>query len=133
MNNNTIKFEYQYFELECKFCQRLWQIGYPTLLAAGLVGNVLCLIAFAAHNLRAETRILCSLCAALDSLALVTAFASRWPDAAFGTSILVMHPILCLVLNSANYWLPELAAWTLVYLSLERILSGKLSNIKTMF
>ena len=106
----------------CNSCERLWQICYPSIFAFGLLGNILCLIAFAVHKLRRETRLLCSLCAALDSLALITTFSSRWPDVAFGISI--MHPAICYVFNIANYWLPELAAWTLVYLSLERFLSG---------
>ena len=122
MRHEANKSEYEYFEYECSLCERLWQIGYPTILAVGIVGNALCVVAFAVHKLRRETRLLCSLCAALDSLALVTTFMSRWPDAAFGISIL--HPALCHVLTTTNYWLPELAAWTLVYLSIDRFLSG---------
>lgn len=112
------------FEEVCGSCEWLWQIGYPTILAFGLVGNTLSLVAFAVHKLRRETRLLCSLCAALDSLALITAFSSRWPDAAFGISI--MHPALCYLFNTGNYWLPEFAAWTLAYLSLERFIAGYL-------
>ena len=124
MKHEANKPEYEDFEYECSFCERLWQVGYPTILAAGLIGNALCLLAFAMHKLRRETQLLCSLCAALDSLALVTAFVSRWPDAAFGIYI-HGHPALCHVLFTANYLLPELAAWTFVYLSIDRFLSGK--------
>ena len=122
MKHETNKSEREDFEYWCSSCERLWQVGYPTILAAGIVGNALSVLAFAVHKLRRETRLLCSLCAALDSLALVAAFMSRWPDAALG--ITIMHPALCHVLTTANYWLPELAAWTLVYLSINRFLSG---------
>lgn len=127
MNHDAIESEHKNIEFECSSCEQLWQVGYPIILAAGLVGNSLCVVAFARNKLRLETRLLCSLCAAFDSLALVTAFASRWPDAAFGNSII--GPGLSLVLNTANYWLPELAAWTLVYLSVERYLSGKIKTL----
>ena len=130
MKNEAYKSEDNDFEEVCSSCEWLWQIGYPTILALGLTGNALCLVAFAVHKLRRETRLLCSLCAALDSLALITAFSSRWPDAAFGISI--MHPVLCYVFNTANYSLPELAAWTLVYLSLERFLSGEFLIFKIL-
>lgn len=119
--NKTIKSEYDNFE--CIFCDSLWQLCYPAFLAFGLCGNALCLLAFAAHTLRRETRLVCSVCATLDSLALAFAFASRWPDLTFAVSS--MNPALCHVLTVANYWLPELAAWTVAYSSLERFLSGK--------
>lgn len=116
--------KYEHVEFfTCSSCERIWQIGYPSILAFGLIGNALCFAAFAAHKLRHETRLLCSLCAAFDSLALIASFASRWPDAAFGISAL--NPVLCHVLVTANYWLPELAAWTLVYLTVERFTSGE--------
>ena len=112
----------EYFEYECSFCERLSQVGYPTILAVGIIGNALCVVAFAVHKLRRETRLLCSLCAALDALTLVSVFVSRWPDTSFGISI--THPALCHVLTITNFWLPEFAAWTLVYLSIDRFLSG---------
>lgn len=112
------------FEFECLFCQQLWLFGYPTLLALGLVGNVLCIMSFAAHKLRRETRFLCTLLAVFDSFTLVTAFATRWPDAAFGISLTNMHPAICHIITIANYSLPELAAWTLIGISIERVLSG---------
>ena len=123
---NANRSEPLYFEFECRSCERLWQYSYPTVLAFGLVGNVLCLVAFTAHKLRRETRLLCSLRAVLDALSLTAAFASRWPDAAFGTDIMTLHPGLCQVLLIANYLLPEFAAWALVYLSIERFLSGEI-------
>ena len=113
------------FELECAFCEQLWLCGYPILLAFGLVGNALCLVAFAAHKFRRETRYLCTLLATVDSLALVTVFATRWPDAAFDISPVHLHQALCHIITIANYWLPEVAAWTLVGISIERVLSGK--------
>lgn len=117
--NENKEFEY----IECKFCEWLWHYSYPTFLALGLFGNALCILVFTAHNLRRETRILCSLCSAVDSLALVSAFASRWPE--LTSAISEMNPALCHALTIANYWLPELAAWMVVYLSLERFLSGE--------
>ena len=114
------------FEFECHFCKQLWQYSYPTILLFGLVGNALCLLAYKAHKLRRETRLLCSFRAVLDVLSLNAAFASRWPDAAFGTDIMSLHPALCHLLLVANYWLPEFAAWALVYLSIERFLSGEI-------
>lgn len=117
-----------YFEFECRSCDRIWQYGYPTLLALGLVGNVLYLVAFTAHKFRRETQLLCSLKAVLDSLSLVAAFVSRWPDAMFKINTMILYPGLCHVLITANYWLPEFAAWALVYLTIERFLSGKFVN-----
>lgn len=117
-----------YESVHCGFCERLWQLGYPTLLALGLVGNALCLVVFALCSklaLRRETRALCSVRAAVDSLALAFAFASRWPLEAFATHTVNANRVLCHVLAIGNYWLPELAAWTLVSLSFERSLAGK--------
>lgn len=113
-----------FVEFECTSCDRLWLWGYPTIMALGFVGNALCLVAFAGHKLRRETRVLCTLLAAFDTLALLTAFASRWPDAAFGISPVNLHLLLCYIITFANYWLPELAAWTLVGISIERVFSG---------
>ena len=113
------------FEFECSSCDQLWLWGYPALLALGLIGNALCLVAFAAYKLRRETRLLCTLLAAFDSLALATAFITRWPDAAFDISLVHLHQSVCYIINISNYWLPEVAAWTLVGISVERVLSGR--------
>lgn len=123
--SNTSTTEPRLLEFDCSFCEILWRCGYPTLLILGFLGNALCLVAFAAHNLRRETRILCTLLLMFDSLSLLIVFASRWPEAAFGTSLINRHTILCPVFIVMNYWLPELPAWTLVLLSIERCLSGK--------
>ena len=117
-----------YLEFECLSCDRIWQYSYPTLLALGLVGNVLCLVAFTAHRMRRETQLLCYLKAILDSFSLVAAFVSRWPDVMFYIDIMTLHPGFCNALIMANYWLPEFSAWTLVYLTIERFLAGK--NVK---
>ena len=61
----------------CTFCHRIWQCCFPLLLVFGLVGNALCLVAFAGPNLRPKTRALCCLLCALDSLSLVVAFITR--------------------------------------------------------
>lgn len=117
--------QYEYFE--CTFCESLWKFGYPTFLALGLMGNALCLLVFSSEQkLRQATRVLCALSALLDSLALGLAFAHRWPQAVFMSS--PMSTALCHVFTIANYWLPELAGWSLVYLSLERFLSGKFKS-----
>ena len=135
--NSTIRFRVSFrevnlstlisanFDFECSSCDRLWFWGYPSLLALGLVGNALCLVAFAAYKLRRATRFLCTLLAAFDSLALVTAFVTRWPDAAFDFSLVNMHQSVCYITNISNYWLPEVAAWILVGISVERVLSGR--------
>ena len=49
------------------FCHRVWQCGYPLILVLGLVGNALCLVAFAGPNRRPKTRTFCcvDLCAGL--------------------------------------------------------------------
>lgn len=114
---------------ECTFCGLLWLWGYPTLLAFGLIGNVLCLMAFAAHKLRRETRFLCTLLSVFDTLSLLVVFVFRWPDTAFGISPLNLPSISCHLFIFANYWLPELASWTLVLISIERCLSGENYNI----
>ena len=113
-------------EFECVFCEQLWLWGYPTLLALGLTGNALCLVAFAEHKLRIETRFLCTFLAAIESLSLLITFASRWPDSAFGISPANLHLVFCYTITIANYWLPELASWTLVVISIERVLSGNI-------
>ena len=115
------------FEFQCVFCERLWLWGYPTLLALGLIGNALCLVAFVEHKLRIETRFLCTFLAAIESLSLLITFATRWPDSAFGVSPANLHLLLCYTITIANYWLPELASWTLVVISIERVLSGNSS------
>lgn len=125
-SNNTLTSTADFFDFDCTFCTSLWLWGYPTLLALGLFGNVLCLVVFATHKLRHETRILCILLVLFDSLALISTFALRWPDAGFGVSLISLNIIICRVFTVANYWLPELAAWTLVLISLERYLSGKI-------
>lgn len=112
------------YEFRCAFCEQLWFLGYPTLLTLGLVGNLLCLLAFAAHKLRSETRLLCTLLAAFDTLVLFTAFVTRWPVIALDVSPVHLHRVFCHIITIASYWLPELAAWTLVEISIERVLSG---------
>lgn len=112
------------FEFECEICDRLWLWGYPIILVFGLVGNALCIEAFAAHKLRPETRLLCSLLAAFDLTALLLSFVTRWFDTTLEISLLNMHRVLCHLITIANYWIPELAAWTLVGISFERALSG---------
>ena len=113
------------YEFECVFCKHLWLWGYPSILTLGLIGNALCIVAFAANKLRRETRLLCTLLTVFDSLALILTFATRWPDASFGISPINLHRILCQLFTIANYWLPELSAWTLVEISIERVLSGR--------
>ena len=83
--NNTVPTKANHFSdivswphiQNCVFCERAWQWGYPLLLVLGLVGNALCIVAFAGPNLRPKTRALCCVLCALDSLALIVAFASR--------------------------------------------------------
>ena len=116
-------------EFECISCERIWLWGYPTLLGLGLLGNALYLVAFEAHKLRSEIRVMYTLLAIFDSLSLLSAFTSRWPDAAFGITPININPILCHVFIVANYWLPELAAWTLVLMAIERSLSGDMITL----
>ena len=113
------------YEFECVSCKHLWLWGYPSILTLGLVGNALCIVAFAANKLRRETRLLCTLLTVFDSLALILTFATRWPDVSFGISPVNLHRILCQLFTIANYWFPELSAWTLVEISIERVLSGR--------
>ena len=47
----------------------------------------------------------------------------RWPAGALEYSLVDVHPVLCNALAYANTWLPELAAWTLVGVSLERLIA----------
>ena len=61
----------------CVLCDRVWQFGYPLLLVLGLVGNTICLVAFAGPHLRPKTRALCCLLCAFDSFALIVAFVLR--------------------------------------------------------
>ena len=131
-NTSAYISEMDLFEYECTSCERIWRWGYPTLLALGLLGNALYLVAFSAHKLRRETRVMYTLLALFDSLSLLSAFTSRWPDAAFGISPINIHPILCHVFIVANYWLPDLAAWTLVLMSIERSISGDNSCCYTL-
>ena len=130
--SNNLAYDSDYFEFVCTSCESIWRWGYPTLLALGLIGNALYLVAFAAHKLRRETRVMYTLLALFDSLSLLFTFTSRWPDAAFGISPINIHPILCNAFIVANYWLPELAAWTLVLMSIERSLSGENSCCNTL-
>ena len=115
-------------EFECVSCNHLWLWGYPSILTLGLVGNALCIVAFVENKLRWQTRLLCALLTVFDSLALILTFATRWPDVSFGISPVNLHRILCQVFTIANYWLPELSAWTLVEISIERLLSGILNE-----
>lgn len=118
-----------YVELDCILCNRLWRWGYPTLLVLGILGNALCFVAFGAHKLRRETWLLCTLLSLFDSFSLISMFATRWPDAAFNISPINMNQFFCHIFIIVNYWLPELAAWTLVLISIERFLSGIKINL----
>ena len=51
------------------------------------------------------------------------ALVHRWPVVALDYSLLDAHPALCHALAYTNAMLPELAAWTLVGISFERLIA----------
>ena len=98
--------------------------GFPVLLALGTLGNCLCMGTLRSDKFRLTSMgFLLSALAFSDLLALYTGALRRWVDAAFLLDVRTVSNAACKIHTFFTYYSIHLSAWTLVLITLERLVA----------
>ena len=107
-----------------KITMALWRYIPPFLLTIGIVGNMLSMITLTRKNLRktATSMFLIAL-SVTDTMVLMTGMLNSWLTSVYRMDMRRFSDIGCRVHWSVTYFSVHMAPWTLVTISLERLVA----------
>ena len=103
---------------------RLFLYGIPILVALGSLGNVLCIVTMCSDRFRSTSMaFLLTALSLVDLTALYTAPIRRWLIVMSKFDVRVLSLASCKIHFFLSYYTVHLSAWTLVLITLERLVS----------
>ena len=98
--------------------------GLPILLALGTLGNILCIVTLRSAKFRlTSTGFLLTALAFSDMTVLYTGALRQWLIVMFSLDVREMSTASCKIQSFCTYYSVHLSAWTLVLITIERLLS----------
>ena len=102
----------------------LWEYVTPVLVFPGIIGNVVCIITLQTKSFRGSaTAFLLTALAAVDSVSLLAGALHTWLIHMFTLEVRTMSDPACRLHTFLTYLSVQLSAWTLVLVTLERVVS----------
>ena len=102
----------------------LWQYVTPFLVFPGIIGNVVCIITLQTKSFRGSTTaFLLTALAAVDSVSLLAGALHTWLIHMFTLEVRTMSDPACRLHTFLTYLSVQMSAWTLVLVTLERVVS----------
>ena len=106
------------------FSTRLFLYGIPILVGLGSLGNVLCIVTMCSDRFRSTSMaFLLTALSLADLTALYTAPIHRWLIVISKFDVRVLSVASCKIHFFLSYYTVHLSAWTLVLITLERLVS----------
>ncbi|KAK6177803.1 hypothetical protein SNE40_015834 [Patella caerulea] len=103
--------------------KHLWTIVPPILLLLGTIGNVLTIVVFSRKAFRSTISIYLTLLAVSDTVVLYSGILRQWLYYLTEYDIRSYHIVTCKLLTWLIYTSLDISAWTIVAVTIERLIS----------
>ena len=128
MENNTVNMtgivDYDWMIMMFNTSRALWRYVTPLLMFPGTIGNVVCIITLQTKSFRGSaTAFLLTALAVVDTVSLLVGALHIWLIHVAALEVSTMNDPACRIHSFLTYLSVQMSAWTLVLVTLERVVS----------
>ena len=105
------------------FSSRLVTFVYPVIVAFGLIGNALSVLAIANRHCKQSSFSVCVAALSIaDTVSLISISVQAWPKYAFGVNVADSGRVLCKLIVFLSYFSGTISTWLVAAMTIERLL-----------